>query len=166
MGTPGAPEGAIICAGPGRGRLAKKAHQAAAARADRQAVSPTPGPRDLARQSLELPPQALQEFRELASREGNSVKAAGAAAIFLLLGLPSHISEPLLLWADLMIRRSPEQMRKGDAWSIVEAAIKRGPEASPISSRALLELLLDTEREPGEDDAGSGQSSAADQHAG
>lgn len=100
----------------------------------------------LTRQGLELPAHIAAEFRALASTEGRSVKGDGTAAIALLNSLPPHVAEPLLFWADNMVRRSPHKMRSDDAWRIVLAAIQRGPGVEAVPSEALVDLLLDTDR--------------------
>jgi hypothetical protein len=109
-----------------------------------------PADRGLTRQGLELPAHIAAEFRALASTEGRSVKGDGTAAIALLNSLPRHVAEPLLFWADNMVRRSPHKIRCEDAWKIVLAAIERGPDVEAVPSEALLEMLLDTQR-PGRD---------------
>jgi hypothetical protein len=106
-----------------------------------------PTDRGLARQSLEAPPHLVQAFRQVCAMEGTGgVKAVGAGLIALLLGMPEHVRDPFLFWADVMVRRSPQDMDGKDAWRVVEAAINRGPGSGPISPETILDMLLDTER--------------------
>jgi hypothetical protein len=140
------PEAAKIAPRGRRERLAKRPP-----RNPSPPSAPLPVPeadKGITRQALELPVNVAREFREKAAEGGRSVKSDGTAAIALLNSLPAYVAEPLLFWADSLVRRAPGKVKSEDAWRIVMAAIRRGPDVEAVSAEAVLGMLLDTERGP------------------